>query len=842
MRFANRALIAALVSLVLCAAVSAQTIRSADDPRNQSPAVGTGGPEGGPTGLFTIYDGSTLRRGEFTFSIAYSNFDRDPGNVDIVDIPLSFNVGVNDHLELFFKTTGYRGIKVNNPLNLSSFYLPNSQVFCGSVLCSPPAIVLSPSGPTVGTLAGTAVFRPLNNQPFVQFPFVGGSAGTFGLTPGQIGQQFGFPGFNALLGPPVVQPNSGTFGSADSFPGIGSPVGSVLPGVVLATTVLPATALTLPITVPITFTVAPAYLPDAPFVNRLYGESSFNNLVFGAKYRFTGPNNPLGVALVGFYRWHLDKADDLSGFNQMQRGSGPGGDLGDFGAVLAVDGRLHRNVNVSANIGYILNSNPKGLGGDFVLLDRPDELLTGVGFDFPVNEHFQPIAEVRSTTYVAGRTPNAFNNNPVELVGGVKIYPRRWFGIGLAYRRHLNPQDQDHFEPADFNIPIQQVTNVNVVGRGVVVVPGTQRPVTSQGFPIGFNFSEDEHGFIVQFWAGRRNSRVPPKPPNVAPVVTAVTPSPSAITRPCPPGTSSPSCTPTGDSVTLVADARDENNDQLLYTWSVTGGRLTGEGRQVTWDLSGVQNGTYTATVEVNDGNMGKANGSATVTVADCTGCVRPPPPCPTVSVSCPSEVDPNQPITFTASVSGGDPGATWTYNWSVSAGTISSGQGTSTITVDTANLAGQSVTATVSIGGADPSCTGTTASCTTTVKVPPREPVKFDEYGNIRFNDEKARLDNYAIQLQQDPTSTATIIVYGSCAGEAQQRGDRAKDYLVNTRGIEAGRITVVDGGCRADLTVQLWIVPQGSTAPQVDTSGAVDPCPPCRGRRGGRRGRGDE
>ncbi len=50
--------------------------------------------------------------------------------------------------------------------------------------------------------------------------------------------------------------------------------------------------------------------------------------------------------------------------------------------------------------------------------------------------------------------------------------------------------------------------------------------------------------------------------------------------------------------------------------------------------------------------------------------------------------------------------GATWTYNWSVSAGTITSGQGTSTITVDTTGLGGQSVTATVSIGGADPSCT----------------------------------------------------------------------------------------------------------------------------------------
>ena len=842
MRFATRALIIALVSLVLCAAVSAQTIRSERDPRNQSPAVGTGGPEGGPTGLFTVYDGSTLRRGEFAFSIAYSNYDRDPGNVDIVDVPLSFNVGLNDHIELFFKTNGYRGIKVNNPQNLSSFYLPNSQLFCGAVLCRPAAIVLSPSGPTVGTLAGTAVFRPLNNQPFVQFPFTGGSAGTFGLTAGQIGQQFGFPGFNAQLGPPVVQPNSGNFGPADNFPGIGSPVGGILPGVVLATTTLPATALTLPITIPLTFTISPSYLPDAPFVNRLYGESNFNNMVFGAKIRFTGPNNPLGVGLIPFYRWWLDKPNDFSGFNQMQRGAGPGGDVGDFGLIGFVDGRLGRHVNVSANGGYILNSNPKGLGGDFVLLDRPDEFLAGIGFDFPVNKHFQPIAEVRSTTYVGGHTPNAFGNNPVDALGGVKIYPARWWGIGLAYRRHLNQQDQDHFNPVDFNVPIQQVTNVNVVGRGLVVVPGTSRPVTSQGFPVGFQFSEEPNGFIAQLWVGHRNARTPPKPPNQPPVVSSVTPSISSILRPCPPPTSSTSCTPTGTEVTLVANATDVDNDQLLYTWSVTAGKLSGEGRQVTWDLSGVPNGTYTATVEVNDGNQHTATGSATVTVADCTGCVAPPPPCPTVSVTCPADVEPNAPIQFTASVTGGPEAATWTYNWSVSAGTISSGQGTSTITVDTTGIGGQSVTATVSIGGADPSCTGTTASCTANVKVAPKPAVKFDEYGNIRFNDEKARLDNYAIQLQNDPGSTGTIIVYGSCAGEAQQRGDRAKDYLVNTRGIEAGRITVVDAGCASELKVQLWVVPQGAAAPTPDTTGAISPCPECRKAPRRRKGRGDE
>src|ERR1700749_851503 len=113
MRFVRSALAAALVTLTLLAAAQAQTLRPGNDPRNQSPSVGTGGPEGGPTGLFTIYDGDTIRKGEFTFSVAYSNYDRDPGNVDITDIPLSFNIGVSDHLQLFYSTEGHRGGKVN---------------------------------------------------------------------------------------------------------------------------------------------------------------------------------------------------------------------------------------------------------------------------------------------------------------------------------------------------------------------------------------------------------------------------------------------------------------------------------------------------------------------------------------------------------------------------------------------------------------------------------------------------------------------------------------------------------------------------------------------------------
>jgi hypothetical protein len=822
--------------------------------------------------LFTIYDGSTLRKGEFTFSVAYSNYDRDPGNADITDWIASVNIGLNDHIELFFKTQAYRGIKVNSPQNLSGFYLPNTQGYFGTgLLGSGPAIILAPSGPNVGTLAGTAVFRPPfcpgcvpstsplfgyynAGQPFVAFPFTGGAGPNFQMGPGAIGTLFGFPGFSTQLGPPSAVGN--TFGHADIFPGVGSPVGSILPGIVLATQQLPCTALTgncrppgspgslTPIIVPTSYTTAPSYLPDAPFVSRLYGESSFGDFVAGAKIRLTGPRNPFGFGFIPFYRWYPDKADSAQGFNQLQRGASPGANLGDFGLVMFADGRLSKSVNLSANLGYILNSNPKS--GNSTLLDRPDELIAGIGVDFPINKYVQPIAEFRSTQYVGGHTPNAFPNNPVEFLVGIKLYPARWWGFGAWYRRALNDQRQGNFNPADSSTSVAQITNVNVPGRGIVVVPGTSFVATSAGFPLGFQPSSDPYGFGFQFFAGHRNKREPSILPNQPPTASLAA-SVTTITLPCPPDThsSSGSCGVAANStVGLTTTASDPDGDTLLYTYTVTGGRITGEGTGVSWDLSGVGPGTYTASVEVDDGCGCITSSSTTVTVANCSDCI-PNLVCPTVNVNCPSEVEDGAPVTYTATVNGGSPAVSPTYNWTVSAGTISSGQGTSSITVDTKGTGGQTITATVELGGIDPTC-GRTASCSTPVKAPPQGPRKFDEYGNIRFNDEKARLDNFAIQLQNEPAAQGYIIGYGSCDAEGQTRANRAKDYLVNTRGIDAGRLVVVDGGCMPELKVELWVVPSGATPPAASTDGAVSPCPDCKKkpgrRRGGSRRRGEE
>lgn len=95
----------------------------------------------------------------------------------------------------------------------------------------------------------------------------------------------------------------------------------------------------------------------------------------------------------------------------------------------------------------------------------------------------------------------------------------------------------------------------------------------------------------------------------------------------------------------------------------------------------------------------------------------------------------------------------------------------------------------------------------------------KFDEYSDIPCEDERARLDNFAIYLQNDkPEFKGYIIVYAgpsARSGEAQARAKRAKDHLVKVRGIEAARLVTIDGGCRDRSEVELYALPATMSPP---------------------------
>ncbi|MCA1588782.1 MAG: hypothetical protein LC734_00010 [Acidobacteria bacterium] len=671
--------------------------------------------------------------------------------------------------------------------------LPNSRLRFGNIFTSGGAIVLAPG--TGGPFANTAVFRPQGTAPFVQFPFTGGSAGTFGLNfPFTSGPPFGFPtGTGALIGPP----RQGGEG-ADLFPGIGSVFGSILPGIVLQAAGGP---------VPTVFTVAPSYLNDAPFVNRTFGESSFNTFTGGIKWRFTGINNPVGVGIVAYYKYFADRADDFSGFNQLQRGASAGGSKGDIGVTLFGDARLRRWVNLSANVGYVYTTNPKI--DDFTLLDRGDELQAAFGVDFPVNKYFQPIVEFRSLQYVGGRTPNAFENNPMDGIAGARFFPARWFGFGVAYRRHFNDQDADSFDDEE-----TFTTSVNVPPfQGS---PGRTVVTSFSGVPPGFRTSEDPHGFIIQGFIGRRNPRAVEVVNQFANVTNLVV-SDTTITLPCPPGFRPADGQVCADNttVTVATTAVDPENDILTYNYTVSGGRIVGTGANVEWDVSGLAPGTYTITSGVDDGcGLCGQTQTRTITIAECV-CVRVCE-CPSVSVTGPAGITrPSDTMTFTANVSGGSQQGPITYNWRVDRGTIESGQGTPSITVRTNQAdAGSNVTATVDIGGLDPGCDcPREANATGPVEGAP-EASSLGEIGPVSNDEVRAQLDTFFAELQNNPNDQGYVITYGTPRQIAQR--ERLITNHIAFRQFDRSRITLVQGTDTGDgPRSRLFRIPPGATPP---------------------------
>jgi hypothetical protein len=268
--------------------------------------------------------------------------------------------------------------------------------------------------------------------------------------------------------------------------------------------------------------------------------------------------------------------------------------------------------------------------------------------------------------------------------------------------------------------------------------------------------------------------------------------------------------------VKLTANAVSPGGYPIKYRWTTTDGTISGEGPVVTWNLAGLKPGYHKASLDIQSiGSDGSCQAFSSVNVL-VNPCVAVKPVCPAIEIVCPTYTGIDQPLTFNSRLAGGVPAnINPVYNWTVSAGSIISGQGTDTIKVDTTGLAGQTVRASLSIGGYNLDCA---ADCAVSIPVPKLNSRKFDEFPDISRNDEKARLDNFGIELQNDPTSTAYVIVYPGRTGkrdEVQHHAGRIVEYLVNSRGLDKSRIVTLVGPARDHLYVELWLTPQGATPP---------------------------
>lgn len=108
-------------------------------------------------------------------------------------------------------------------------------------------------------------------------------------------------------------------------------------------------------------------------------------------------------------------------------------------------------------------------------------------------------------------------------------------------------------------------------------------------------------------------------------------------------------------------------------------------------------------------------------------------------------------------------------------------------------------------------------------------KPRKVDSYNDkIRSGEaEQWHLEDFCKELLKEPDAKAYIIAYGGrgdTPGKAQRYALRAKNYLVEARGIDPARIVSIDGGRREEFIVELWLVPGGVRPPQPEPTMTVE------------------
>ena len=275
-----------------------------------------------------------------------------------------------------------------------------------------------------------------------------------------------------------------------------------------------------------------------------------------------------------------------------------------------------------------------------------------------------------------------------------------------------------------------------------------------------------------------------------------------------------------GDTVTISVTASDPDGDSVTYDWSATGGNTDGSGNQVRWSSAGVADGTYRITSRVSDYRGGTTSCSVDVTVAP------RPNRAPTMSCSADrSSVLTGERVRISATANDAD-GDNLTYAWRASGGQIV-GSG-SAVQLDTSGLGAGRYTATGRVDDGRGGAADCATSVSVTVPPPPPQASKLNEcsFGaasSARVDNVCKRiLDDVALRLQSDPSSTVVIVGYADpkerrAAQLAQQRGDNAMKYLTG-KGIDANRISVRAAGGQEGAGAQnrridiVW-VPPGAT-----------------------------
>lgn len=552
-----------------------------------------------------------------------------------------------------------------------------------------------------------------------------------------------------------------------------------------------------------------SFTQAAPFMNVPTGNGR-GDLNLGFKFNilseFRGDDASLALTAFGTLPGQRNS-------NGLNRGLSSGSFQGGFAWLLSKT--VADAVRFHFNMGTNWYSNPTVEGVELAQLQN--EFLYRGGAEMALSKGLRLIGELDGVKYYGESSPGLNPKSPVDIILGLRYYPREWVSLGAGYQVTLHQTDANGLkEKSGFVVQGAFGTRRNdpptvscSVAKSTILQGDTTTVRASAVDPDGdrltyswtasggrLDGAEDSATFNATGLAPGKytvnatvvdrkkneascSSEITVLKRNVAPTVS-VEPASFALTE--------------GESASLRCIGSDANNDALTYAWTVDGKPLAAEGPQITFGSEGRKPGTYTVQCTASDGEAA-ASANSVGTIKERVIPNRPP------TIEClTTTMDVASGGTIDLRAKAADPdGDNLTYSWSATAGSVRGSGEAVAFNAEGVRAGSYTVTVTVDDGR------GMKASCSMTVNVSERLSITKDNCGYFAQggarvdNCAKAILDDLAVRMKNDPKLHANVIGYTDSREGGKTLGERrakAVAAYLESQGVDSSRMTITNGG----------------------------------------------